>query len=156
MEGFIAFSQIQKSTCIKVLWFTLWNIFFANVLSGSALYRVSIFLEPSQIAAVLAEAVPSQASFFISYVVTSGWTSISSELFRLVPLIRSFIGRLSCRKDDDEEEEEEVKVPPIPYHSAIPKIAFFGLLGVTSSSLHSFCHSSSSFTAWDTLFIAIR
>ena len=68
-----------------------------------------------------------QASFFIAYVVTSGWTSLlSSELFRLTPLMRSYFKRVFAGKAGDEFE-----VPSIPYHSDIPKILFFGLLGVT-------------------------
>ncbi|XP_050271663.1 CSC1-like protein HYP1 [Quercus robur] len=127
MQGYISHSRIEKSACIKVLWFTIWNIFFANVLSGTALYQVSVFLEPQKIPSVLAEAVPAQASFFIAYVVTSGWTSLSSsELFRSIPLLRNFFKRVFSGKDDDEFE-----VPSIPYHSDIPKIIFFGLLGIT-------------------------
>ncbi|KAL0350853.1 UNVERIFIED_CONTAM: CSC1-like protein HYP1 [Sesamum radiatum] len=60
IQGYIALSQIEKSACIKVLWFTIWNIFFANVLSGSALYRVDVFLEPKRIPELLAVAVPGQ------------------------------------------------------------------------------------------------
>ncbi|XP_030954339.1 CSC1-like protein HYP1 [Quercus lobata] len=127
MQGYISHSQIEKSACIKVLWFTIWNIFFANVLSGTALYQVSVFLEPQKIPSVLAEAVPAQASFFIAYVVTSGWTSLSSsELFRSIPLLCNFFKRVFSGKDDDEFE-----VPSIPYHRDIPKIIFFGLLGIT-------------------------
>ncbi|ONI19178.1 hypothetical protein PRUPE_3G263200 [Prunus persica] len=71
--------------------------------------------------------VAGKASFFIAYVVTSGWTSLlSSELFRLLPLISSIIKRPFSGKDDDEFE-----VPSIPYHSDIPKVLFFGLLGIT-------------------------
>ncbi|KAL6287828.1 hypothetical protein ACE6H2_012218 [Prunus campanulata] len=127
MEGCISFSQIEKSACTKMLWFTIWNIFLANTLSGSVLYRFNIFLEPKKIPGILADAVPAQASFFIAYVVTSGWTSLlSSELFRLHPLICSIIKRPFSGKDDDEFE-----VPSIPYHSDIPKVLFFGLLGIT-------------------------
>ncbi|XP_075645896.1 hyperosmolality-gated Ca2+ permeable channel 2.3 [Castanea sativa] len=126
MQGYISHSRIEKSACIKVLWFTIWNIFFANVLSGTALYQVSVFLEPQKIPGVLAAAVPAQASFFIAYVVTSGWTSISSELFRSTPLLCNFFKRVFSGKDDDEFE-----VPSISYHSIIPKMIFFGLLGIT-------------------------
>ncbi|KAK6255975.1 CSC1/OSCA1-like [Theobroma cacao] len=127
MQGYISHSQIQKSACTKLLWFTVWNIFFANVLSGSALYLVNVFLEPKKIPSVLAEAVPAQASFFIAYVVTSGWTSLSSELFRLFPLLCSFMKRLFVGKDDDDDFE----VPQMPYHSEIPRVLFFEILGVT-------------------------
>ncbi|KAK7316328.1 hypothetical protein VNO77_35281 [Canavalia gladiata] len=126
LQGYISWSQIQKSACTKVLWFTIWNIFFANVLSGSALYRVNVFLEPKEIPRILGEAVPSQASFFIAYVVTSGWTTIASELFQLTKLISNFISRIFCRNSDDNFEP-----PSIPYHSEIPRIRLFGLLGVT-------------------------
>ncbi|XP_010525100.1 PREDICTED: CSC1-like protein HYP1 [Tarenaya hassleriana] len=126
MQGFISHSQTENSACFKLLIFTIWNSFFANVLSGSALYRVNVFLEPKNIPRVLAEAVPAQATFFISYVVTSGWTDLSSEIFRLVPLLLSFLKKIFCIEDD-----KELQVPSTPYCGEIPKILFFGLLGIT-------------------------
>lgn len=60
IQGYVAHSQIEKSACNKMLWFTIWNIFFANALVGSALYRVNIFLEPKEIPNILAAAVPGQ------------------------------------------------------------------------------------------------
>ncbi|KAG5405308.1 hypothetical protein IGI04_011427 [Brassica rapa subsp. trilocularis] len=126
MQGYISHSQIEKSACIKLLVFTIWNSFFANVLSGSALYRVNVFLEPKNIPRVLAAAVPAQASFFISYVVTSGWTGLSSEIFRLVPLLWNFVMKLFGKEDD-----KEFEVPPTPFCQEIPSILFFGLLGTT-------------------------
>lgn len=126
IQGYIALSEIEKSACIKVLCFTVWNVFFANVLSGSALYWIDVVLEPKKIPGLLAVAVPGQASFFIAYVVTSGWTSTSSELFRLMPLISSFMKRLFCGNSG-----ENFEVPSIPYHREIPRVLFFGLLGVT-------------------------
>lgn len=126
IQGHISLSNIEKSACSKVWWFTVWNIFFANALSGTALYHVQVFLEPKKIPQVLAEGVPAQASFFIAYVVTSGWTSISSELFRMFPLICSFISRLCCHNASD-----DLEVPSIPYHSEIPRVIFSVLLGIT-------------------------
>ncbi|KAL5553722.1 hypothetical protein UlMin_041123 [Ulmus minor] len=126
IQGYISHSDIEKSACNKVLWFTIWNIFFATVFSGSALSQVSIFLEPKNIPAKLAVAVPAQASFFIAYVVTSGWTSTSSELFRVIPLFCSLVKR-PCAKSSDEDFE----VPSIPYHRDVPRVLFFGLLGIT-------------------------
>ncbi|KAG4925844.1 CSC1-like protein HYP1 [Glycine soja] len=126
LQGYISWSQIQKSACSKVLWFTIWNIFFTNVLSGSALYRLTIFLEPKEFPRVLAEAVPAQASFFIAYVVTFGWTNIASELFQLIPLLYNYINIIFVGDSDDDDFE----APSIQYHSEIPRILFFGLLGV--------------------------
>ncbi|XP_028803689.1 CSC1-like protein At1g69450 isoform X2 [Neltuma alba] len=125
IQGYISHSNIEKSACNKVLWFTVWNVFFATVFSGSVLYQMSIFLDPKAIPQKLAVAVPAQASFFIAYVVTSGWTSTSSELFRMFPLIWSLIKRPFASEDD------EFEVPSFPYHKDIPRVLMFGLLGIT-------------------------
>lgn len=66
-----------------------------------------------------------QASFFIAYVVTSGWTSVSTELFRIIPLLGSLITK-PCKSPEDEFE-----VPSFPYHRDVPRLLFFGLLGIT-------------------------
>ncbi|KAM3754618.1 hypothetical protein ACB098_03G179600 [Castanea mollissima] len=125
IQGYVSHSDIEKSACSKVLWFTIWNIFFATVFSGSVLYQLSLILDPKNIPARLAVAVPAQASFFIAYVVTSGWTSTSSELFRLIPLIGSLITK-PCKSNTD----DELVVPTIPFHRDIPRLLFFGLLGI--------------------------
>lgn len=65
IQGCIALSEIEKSACSKVLYFIVWNAFFANVLSGSALYLIDVFLEPKNIPGLLAVAVPGQVfSYF--------------------------------------------------------------------------------------------
>lgn len=59
-EGYISRSQIERSACNKLLFFIVWNILLANILSGSALYQANLFLEPKSIPKVLAEAAPAQ------------------------------------------------------------------------------------------------
>ncbi|KAF9674403.1 hypothetical protein SADUNF_Sadunf10G0123700 [Salix dunnii] len=123
IQGYISHSMIEKSACSKVLWFTVWNIFFATVFSGSILNQFSIILDPKNIPSKLAVSVPAQASFFIAYVVTSGWTSTTSELARIFPLV-CHVTTKWCSKSRD----EEIEVPSIPYHKDIPRILFFALL----------------------------
>ncbi|KAK1553275.1 hypothetical protein Q3G72_032042 [Acer saccharum] len=125
IQGYISHSEIEKSACTKVLWFSIWNIFFATVFSGSVLYQINIFLDPKNIPGKLAVAVPAQASFFIAYVVTSGWTSTSSELFQIIPLLCSLIKRPFSKSTDD------FQVPYMQYHREIPRILLFALLGIT-------------------------
>ncbi|XP_023732383.1 CSC1-like protein At1g69450 [Lactuca sativa] len=124
-QGYISISEIERSATHKVIWFTVWNVFFANVLSASAFSLIFIFLEFKDIPSKLAVSVPAQASFFIAYVMTLGWTSTSSELFRVVPFIASLITKPFVKNPDD------FTVPSFPYHQDIPKILFFGLLGFT-------------------------
>ncbi|CAL5092725.1 unnamed protein product [Urochloa decumbens] len=122
MQGFISVSGIERSACNKMLRFTIWTVFFANVLTGSALSQWKIFLDPKEIPSKLAVVVPAQASFFIAYVVTS-WTSITSELTQTAALFFHLWGKC-CKRDDS-------KAPSMPYHSEIPRILLFGLIGVT-------------------------
>ncbi|KAL2349207.1 hypothetical protein Fmac_003207 [Flemingia macrophylla] len=122
IQGYISHSNIEMSASRKVLWFTVWNVFFATVFSGSVLSMLKTFLDLKNIPGKLAVAVPAQASFFITYVVTQGWTSVSSELFRVIPFIFSLITRPFTSTDDDFE------VPSAPYHKDIPRVLFFGLL----------------------------
>ncbi|KAI3763653.1 hypothetical protein L2E82_13647 [Cichorium intybus] len=124
-QGYISISEIERSACHKVIWFTVWNVFFANVLSAQAFSLIFIFLEFKDIPSKLAVSVPAQASFFIAYVVTLGWTSTSSELFRVVPFIGHILSKPFVKNSDD------FTVPSFPYHQDIPKILFFGLLGFT-------------------------
>ncbi|KAL6969755.1 hypothetical protein U1Q18_029465 [Sarracenia purpurea var. burkii] len=127
IQGYISNSDIEKSACNKVLWFTIWNVFFGNVLSGSVFNQIyNIWLEPKNIPGKLAITVPAQASFFIAYVVTSGWTSASTELFRIFPLLGSLMCKPCFASSDD-----KLEVPSLPYHSDIPRLLFFGLLGIT-------------------------
>ncbi|RZC24448.1 CSC1-like protein At1g69450 isoform X3 [Glycine soja] len=125
IQGYISHSDIEMSASRKVLWFTVWNVFFATVFSGSILSMFNTLLDPKNIPGKLAVAVPAQASFFITYVVTQGWTSVSSELFRVIPFIFSWITRPFTSQDD------EFEVPSTPYHKDIPRVLFFGLLGIT-------------------------
>ncbi|KAL8137682.1 hypothetical protein V2J09_003683 [Rumex salicifolius] len=130
IQGYISFSEIQKSACNKFLWFSIWNIFFANVLSGSILNQLTLLLDLKNIPSKLAVAVPAQASFFIAYVVTSGWTSTSSELFQIIPLIGMLLKKCCCCKKRG-DFSDEFEAPGIPYHVDIPRLLFFCLLGIT-------------------------
>ena len=68
-----------------------------------------------------------QASFFIAYVVTFGWTNVASELFQLIQLLYNYINIIFVGDIDTDDFE----APSIPYHREIPRILFFDLLGVT-------------------------
>lgn len=71
IEGDVSHSGRKKSTCIKVLYFTIWNVFFVNVLSGSIIGQLSVFSSVKDIPKQLAEAVPIQVLlpwFLLEYV----------------------------------------------------------------------------------------
>ncbi|XP_006650400.1 CSC1-like protein RXW8 isoform X2 [Oryza brachyantha] len=130
LEGPVSHSERKRSACIKVLFFTIWNVFFVNVLSGSAISQVNALSSPKDIPMQLARAVPVQATFFTTYVLTSGWASLSSEVMQLFGLIWNFIMKYVLRM-----KEDSYFVPSFPYHTEVPKVLLFGLLGFTCSVL---------------------
>ncbi|CAM0949320.1 unnamed protein product [Alopecurus aequalis] len=125
MQGFGSVSGIERSACNKMLRFTIWTVFFANILTGTAFGQLEFLLDPKEIPSKLAIFVPAQASFFIAYVVTS-WTSITSEITQTSAVLWNLWGSCAkCCKTDDPETQS------MKYHSEIPKILLFGLLGLT-------------------------
>lgn len=60
IQGYISHSDIEMSASRKVLWFTVWNVFFATVFSGSILSMFNTLLDPKNIPGKLAVAVPAQ------------------------------------------------------------------------------------------------
>ncbi|XP_022723437.1 CSC1-like protein RXW8 isoform X5 [Durio zibethinus] len=83
MEGNVSRSERKRSACIKILYFTIWNVFFVNVLSGSVISQLSVFSSVRDIPIQLAKAVPAQATFFTTYVLSSGWASLSCEILHV-------------------------------------------------------------------------
>ncbi|KAL5700276.1 hypothetical protein ACHQM5_025743 [Ranunculus cassubicifolius] len=130
-QGTISRSERKRSACCKVLYFMIWNVFFVSVLSGSVISKYNAIWSPKDIPAQLATAVPRQATFFITYVLTSGWAGLCSELMQLFVLFCNFFYRVFlCHK-----EGPSSLIYTFPYHTEVPKLLLFGLLGFTCSIL---------------------
>ncbi|KAL8045327.1 hypothetical protein ABFX02_08G106200 [Erythranthe guttata] len=135
LEGAISRSQRKRSTCVKVVYFVIWNVFFANILTEAAIdhYQVSITKlgDAKHIPNLLAKAVPATATFFMTYVLTSGWASLSVELIQPFPLVCNLFYRFILRNKDD----SSYGTYTFPYHTEVPRVLLFGLLGFTCSIL---------------------
>ncbi|TMW97221.1 hypothetical protein EJD97_005955 [Solanum chilense] len=123
MEGSISRSGRKRSACIKVLYFFIWNVFFCNIVSGSVIDRFNrIFKDVNNL---LSTAVPSTATFFMTYVLTSGWASLSVELLQPFGLICRLFSRFIMRNTD----ASCYGTLTFPYHTEVPRILLFGLFG---------------------------
>ncbi|KAG6489581.1 hypothetical protein ZIOFF_050856 [Zingiber officinale] len=129
--GPISRSARKKSACTKVLYFTIWNVFFVNVLSGSVINQLNVISSPKDIPTQLAKAVPRQATLFITYVLTSGWASLSTEIMQPFALLWNFFRRYIFRI----MEEDPDCILSFPYHTEVPRVLLFGLLGFTCAIL---------------------
>lgn len=132
IEGSISRSGRKRGACYKVLFFTIWNVFFVNIASGTVLNKFNIFSQPKDIPLQLAAgAVPAAVKFFMTYVLTSGWTSLACEVVQLYPLLCNFVYKFILRKDHGPFDGQYT----FPYHSEIPRVLLFGLLGLNFAIL---------------------
>lgn len=60
LEGNFSRSVRKRSACLKVLYFLIWNVFFANILTGTVIDRLGTISTPIDIPIQLAKAVPQQ------------------------------------------------------------------------------------------------
>ncbi|CAN1341249.1 CSC1-like protein At1g10090 [Linum perenne] len=60
IEAPVSRSGRKKSACLKILYFTIWNVFFVNVLSGSVISQLNVFSTVRDIPLELARAIPTQ------------------------------------------------------------------------------------------------
>ncbi|CAM0954283.1 unnamed protein product [Alopecurus aequalis] len=130
LEGPTSHSERKKSACRKVIHFLIWNVFFVSLAFGTLINQLNSSLTTKDIAVRLASVIPGQTTFFITYVLTSGWASLSSELIQLFGLIWNFIRKYILRM-----KEDITFVPTFPYHTEIPKVMLFILLGFSCSVL---------------------
>ncbi|XP_021774270.1 CSC1-like protein RXW8 isoform X1 [Chenopodium quinoa] len=132
IEGSISRSGRKRGACCKVLFFTIWNVFFVNIASGTVLNKLNVFSQPKDIPTQLAAgAVPAAVKFFMTYVLTSGWTSLACEVVQLWPLLCNFIYKFILRKNHGPFDGEYT----FPYHSEAPRVLLFGLLGLNFAIL---------------------
>ncbi|XP_073224960.1 CSC1-like protein RXW8 [Cicer arietinum] len=131
VEGPISRSGRKKSACCKVLYFTIWNVFFVNVFAGSVISQLSVFTSITELPAQLAKAVPAQATFFTTYVLSSGWASLAFEIIQPFPLFCNLFQRLVLCSGEDSFNGTVT----FPYHTEVPRILLFGFLGFICSIL---------------------
>uniref|UniRef100_A0A2C9VZZ0 CSC1-like protein RXW8 n=1 Tax=Manihot esculenta TaxID=3983 RepID=A0A2C9VZZ0_MANES len=127
MEGHVSRSERKRSAGLKILYFTIWNVFFVNVLSGSVIRQLNVFTSFRDIPKELAKAIPKQASFFMTYVLTSGWASLACEVMQLFPFSYNMFKKFILRIQEDSSED----LMSFPYHTEVPRVLVFGLIGFT-------------------------
>lgn len=129
VEGPVSHSGRKRSACLKILYFTIWNVFFVNHVSGGFLFAFNMLSSVGDIPVELAKAIPNQASFFVTYVLTSGWASLSCEVMQPFSLLCNFLKKHLLRNHKDSSDG----LVSFPYHTEVPRVLLFGLIGFTYS-----------------------
>ncbi|KAL4603849.1 hypothetical protein ACB092_10G152900 [Castanea dentata] len=135
LEGSISRSGRQKAACYKVFYFTIWNVFFVNAFVGFLIVyyinQLGASSSVKDVAAELANAIPRQVCFFITFVLSYRWTSLACELMQIFAIFCNLGKRFIPRIKDDSCNDTS----SFPYHKEVPRLLFFGFLGFTCSIL---------------------
>ncbi|EFJ15037.1 hypothetical protein SELMODRAFT_156268 [Selaginella moellendorffii] len=127
VEGHVSRSTQEREAARKVFFFLVGNVFFISSLSGSLIDQLYAgFSEPKNIPNQLAIYVPRQSTFFITYILTTGWTGFSTEILQLGIFLLNFIKvRILGKTTFDETDAIS-----LPYYRALPSVQLFILLGL--------------------------
>jgi hypothetical protein len=130
IEGHPSVSHQERKASSKMFSLLAGNIFLASVLSGSLLTISETFTEdPKGIPRRLAEAIPTRASFFITYIMTTGWAGMPLEILQSGALVLNFLKRNTVEKNKPLLDQ----VLSLPYYRTLPLVLFFVLLGLVYS-----------------------
>ncbi|KOM42193.1 hypothetical protein LR48_Vigan04g239100 [Vigna angularis] len=100
-------------------------------LTGMLQNQLAVFSSLTELPAQLAKAVPAQATYFTTYVLSSGWASLAFEIMQLFPLFCNLFQRFILGYNEDTMNG----FLTFPYHTEVPRILLFGFLGFTCSIL---------------------
>ncbi|KAJ7371194.1 Transmembrane protein 63C [Desmophyllum pertusum] len=135
LEGIPSQSEVDRSVLGKLFIFMIVNKFLFLTFAGSALNKMKEMMDnPSQIPSFLAEALPSQAVFFICFIMLATLTGYALQLLRIVPLILVSIKRKWLAKTP-REDKLAWKPPAILYDRVFANHLFILMVGLSYSAL---------------------
>eukprot|EP00271_Cylindrocystis_brebissonii_P014221 TRINITY_DN35505_c0_g1_i1.p1 TRINITY_DN35505_c0_g1~~TRINITY_DN35505_c0_g1_i1.p1 ORF type:complete len:740 (-),score=176.05 TRINITY_DN35505_c0_g1_i1:736-2955(-) len=130
-EGLPSKSHISRAASGKYFYFIIFNVFLGVTLSASLFSTIKQITKskPTYIVDLLANSLPTQSTFFITYVSLKFLIGDALELSRLVPLVMWWAKkRFLCTTV---KEEEEAWAPgPVDYVKHVPQDLLIVTLGL--------------------------
>ncbi|KAF5944035.1 hypothetical protein HYC85_018112 [Camellia sinensis] len=106
VEGIPSQSHVERAASGKYFYFTVFNVFLGVTLGGTLFDSLkTIEKNPNFIVSLLAESLPSNATFFLTYVALRFFVGYGLELSRIVPLIVYHLKRKYACKTEAELKE---------------------------------------------------
>eukprot|EP00026_Physarum_polycephalum_P002756 Phypoly_transcript_02764.p1 GENE.Phypoly_transcript_02764~~Phypoly_transcript_02764.p1 ORF type:complete len:717 (+),score=93.20 Phypoly_transcript_02764:210-2360(+) len=106
LKGVYTQSQVQRSVLKYYFWFLVVNVFIVTLVAGGALQI--IHLDGFSALSTLGQALPTQSSFFINYILTYALASYPMNILRIGPFI---ISKLKKRKARSTAEIKDIEKP---------------------------------------------
>ncbi|KAM7265038.1 hypothetical protein ACFE04_002721 [Oxalis oulophora] len=125
--GSIAKSREEMKACNMVFYFLVGNVFFLSLISGSLLDEIGQSVTHlNTIPSRLARTVSAQADFFMTYILTEGFSGFSLEALQAGLLSLDFIWSHTCGRG----KEKSPYLFSLPYFRIIPLVSLSILIGL--------------------------
>ncbi|KAG0585456.1 hypothetical protein M758_2G012200 [Ceratodon purpureus] len=130
MMGRVSVSRQERKTAGMVFNLLAVNVFLVGVL-GTSIFQIldTYSSDPRSIPRRLAEAIPSKAYFFMTYIMTTGWAGFPLEILQFSVLLLNYSKRLMA----DRSRPLLSDVWSMQYYRQVPNVLLFILLGLTYS-----------------------
>ncbi|KAI9198694.1 hypothetical protein LWI28_020695 [Acer negundo] len=135
-EGFTSISSLERRSASRYYIFNLVNVFLGSIITGSAFDQLNSFLNQSanDIPKTIGVAIPSKATFFITYIMVDGWAGIAGEILMLKPLIMYHLKNFFLVKTE-KDREEAMDAGSLGFNTGEPRIQLYFLLGLVYSTV---------------------
>ncbi|CAN1836888.1 CSC1-like protein At1g32090 [Linum perenne] len=131
IEGYIAVSNLERSSAAKYYYFMLVNVFLGSIITGTAFEQLDSFLHqsPTEIPRTIGVSIPMKATFFITYIMVDGWAGIAGEILRLKPLVIFHLKNLFLVKTE-RDREKAMDPGSVDFPETLPSLQLYFLLGL--------------------------
>jgi hypothetical protein len=105
LQGQLSEATVNRSIYNKYFLFLVFNVFLGSILaSGFFNVLAEIIANPASIPTLLAESLPRQINYFLSYVMILSLSGFAMLLVRRVFALLSFLTRVVARRRRDSED----------------------------------------------------
>ncbi|CAM6120738.1 unnamed protein product [Calypogeia fissa] len=134
-EGHLSRSALDQVSAAKFYYFLLVGILLATIITGSLAGQLKVILESksvTDILTILGNTVPMKATYFITYLMVDGWSGMSLEIIRLIPLIIYHIKNLVLVRTP-KDRDRAMAPGNLLLDQSIPRLEFYFLVGIVYS-----------------------
>lgn len=132
-EGRVSYSKIMRSAATKYFIVMVVNVFFGNVIVGSVFVQLKQYINsPIRVPKAFGSSIPMKSTFFITYIMVDGWSTVAAEALRLGAFMWYHLQNMVIVKTE-RDRNNAMAFSTLQYNAVLPKLGLYFLLGLVYS-----------------------
>lgn len=129
-EGRVSLSKIERNAATKYFVVMVVNVFFGNVIVGSVFEQLKQYVDsPIRVPKAFGSSIPMKSTFFITYIMVDGWSTVAAEALRLWAFLWYHLQNMVIVKTEKDRNKAMAFTTP-QYNALLPKLGLYFLLGL--------------------------